>query len=180
MQSRVDVGSGVPQGRRCRLSDMTADKGVSLMKAIVVYESLWGNTASIARAIADGIGPQAEALTTDAASPETVAEAELIVAGAPVLGFSLPSDQIRNSIAQSEADAPAPPDLAHPSMRSWLESMPRGSGRAGRVRDEDLVVPTWSNRRHREALRASRVPSRRQGTEVRGDGQMRTPAGGRD
>jgi flavodoxin len=27
------------------------------MKAIVVYESLWGNTAAIARAIAEGIGP---------------------------------------------------------------------------------------------------------------------------
>jgi len=26
------------------------------MKAIVVYESLWGNTAAIARAIAEGIG----------------------------------------------------------------------------------------------------------------------------
>jgi flavodoxin len=29
------------------------------MKAIVVYESLWGNTAAIARAIAEGIGPEA-------------------------------------------------------------------------------------------------------------------------
>jgi len=100
------------------------------MKAIVVYESLWGNTATIARAIADGIGPHAEALTTDAASPEAIAEVDLVVAGAPVLAFSLPSDQIRDSLAQSEADAPAPPDLAHPSMRSWLESMPRGRGRA--------------------------------------------------
>ena len=31
------------------------------MKAIVVYESLWGNTAAIARAIAEGIGPEARA-----------------------------------------------------------------------------------------------------------------------
>jgi flavodoxin len=29
------------------------------MKAVVVYESLWGNTAAIARAIAEGIGPGA-------------------------------------------------------------------------------------------------------------------------
>ena len=27
------------------------------MKALVVFESLWGNTAAIARAVADGIGP---------------------------------------------------------------------------------------------------------------------------
>lgn len=31
------------------------------MKALVVYESLWGNTATIARAIAEGIGPEARA-----------------------------------------------------------------------------------------------------------------------
>jgi flavorubredoxin len=99
-------------------------------KAVVVYESLWGNTAAIARAIAEGIGPGAQALTTDAASAESVAEADLIVAGAPVLGFSLPSDQMRDSVARTEADAPTPPDLAHPSMRSWLDSLPRGTGRA--------------------------------------------------
>ena len=100
------------------------------MKAVVVYESLWGNTAAIARAIAEGIGPEAQALTTDTASAEAIAEADLIVAGAPVLGFSLASDQMRDSVARSEADAPTPPDLAHPSMRSWLESMPHGRGPA--------------------------------------------------
>ena len=34
------------------------------MKAIVVYESHWGNTAAVARAIAEGIGPEARALST--------------------------------------------------------------------------------------------------------------------
>jgi len=100
------------------------------MKAVVVYESLWGNTAAIAQSIAAGLGPEAVALTTDAASPEIVANAELIVAGAPVLGFSLASDAMRDSVARTEADAPTPPDLAHPSMRTWLESLPRGNGKA--------------------------------------------------
>ena len=52
------------------------------MKAIVVYESLWGNTAAIARAIAEGIGPQAQALPTDQATSAVIADADLIVAGA--------------------------------------------------------------------------------------------------
>ena len=46
------------------------------MKAVVVYESLWGNTAAVARAIAEGIGPQAQALCTDEASADVVAPAE--------------------------------------------------------------------------------------------------------
>jgi hypothetical protein len=100
------------------------------MKALVVYESLWGNTAAIARAIAEGIGPDAQALPTDTVPAERVADADLIVAGAPVLGFSLPTDQMRDSVARSEANAPSPPDLSHPSLRSWLDSLPRGHGRA--------------------------------------------------
>jgi hypothetical protein len=99
------------------------------MKAVVVYESLWGNTAAIARAIAEGIGPETEALTTEAASSETIAGADLVVAGAPVLGFSLASEGMRQSIARSEANAPAPPDLSNPSLRSWLDALPHGHGR---------------------------------------------------
>jgi hypothetical protein len=98
------------------------------MKAFVVYESLWGNTAAIARAIAEGLGPDAVALVTDAAGPEIIAKADLIVAGAPVLGFALPTDQMRDSVARTEVGAPTPPDLSHPSLRSWLESLPPGHG----------------------------------------------------
>ena len=100
------------------------------MKAVVVYESLWGNTAAVAHAIAEGIGSGTTALTTDAASPEAVAEADLIVAGAPVLGFSLPTESMRRSVETSEAGAPTPPDLAHPSMRSWLSALPPGRGQS--------------------------------------------------
>ena len=98
------------------------------MKAVVVYESLWGNTAAIARAIAEGIGPAAHALATDEATADVIADADLIVAGAPVLGFSLPSDTIRNSIATGEKGAPTRPDLSHPSMRTWLATLPPGHG----------------------------------------------------
>ena len=97
------------------------------MKAVVVYESIWGNTAAVARAIADGLGEGAVALTTDAADAAAIADADLIVAGAPVLGFRLGTDSIRSSIARSEAGAPSPPDLAHPSLRSWLVALPRGA-----------------------------------------------------
>lgn len=49
-----------------------------------------------------------------------------MVAGAPVLGFSLPTDRMRDSVATSEAGAPRPPDLGHPSLRSWLERLVPG------------------------------------------------------
>ncbi|RJQ56585.1 MAG: hypothetical protein C4521_00170 [Actinobacteria bacterium] len=99
------------------------------MRSVVVYESLWGNTAAIARAIAEGIGAGAKALPTSEATPAEVAEADLIVAGAPVLGFQLPTDKMRDNIRNSPGKAPAPPDLSSPSMRSWLETVPEGKAR---------------------------------------------------
>ena len=100
------------------------------MKACVVYESLWGNTAAIARAIAEGIGPGALALSTAEATPEVLAGADLVVAGSPLFAFRLPTEYIRQTIGKKAATFPAPPDLSHPALRTWLDSLPPGKGRA--------------------------------------------------
>ncbi len=97
------------------------------MKAVVVYESLWGNTAAVARAVAAGIGGDTRALSTAEATAEAVAGAELIVAGAPVFAFRLSNDRSREDIRRNPPKGPAP-DLSHPSMRSWLDALPGGKG----------------------------------------------------
>jgi flavorubredoxin len=100
------------------------------MNAIVVYESHWGNTAAVARAIAEGIGPGARVLATDEATAAAIGAVELIVAGSPLLGFSLPTESMLKGLATNAAKDPTAPDLSHPSMRAWLESLPRGNSRA--------------------------------------------------
>ena len=99
------------------------------MNALVVYESLWGNTAAIARAIAAGIGPEARALSTAEATREALAGADLIVAGSPLFAFQMPTDAIRETIRKKAATFPQPPDLGHPPLRAWLEKLPPGRGR---------------------------------------------------
>jgi len=100
------------------------------MKTIVVYESFWGNTAAVAKAIAEGIGPDARVMSTSDAKGEALAGVGLIVAGSPIIGFQLPTEKMRNDMAAKPGKAPSPPDLSHPSMRAWLESLPKGSGQA--------------------------------------------------
>jgi flavorubredoxin len=97
--------------------------------ALVVYESLWGNTAAVARAIAEGLGDGARAVTPDQVSQAMLESADLLVAGAPVFAFGLPTEKIRDTIERDEADAPVPPDLSHPSLRTWLDTIPRGTAR---------------------------------------------------
>jgi hypothetical protein len=114
------------------------------MKAVVVYESLWGNTAAIAHAIAEGLGPEANAVSTAEADRLTIADADLIVAGAPVHSMSLPTDQSRK-LARTGNMGPggAPPDLSHPKMRTWLDELPNGRARAAAF---DTRVNAWYGR----------------------------------
>ena len=98
-------------------------------KAVVVYESFWGNTAAVAQAIAAGLGTGTPALRTGEATPEAIAGADLIVAGSPVIGFRMPTEKMRDSI-RVKPGAPHPPDLSQPSLASWLEGLAGGRGAA--------------------------------------------------
>jgi flavorubredoxin len=97
------------------------------MRAIVVYESHWGNTASVARAIAEGLGPEARSMNTDEAVGPALASLDLVVAGAPVIAFGLPREGMRKQIA-GDIKAPAPPDMSHPLLRVWLDALSDGRG----------------------------------------------------
>jgi hypothetical protein len=98
------------------------------MNAVVVYESFWGNTAATAKAIAEGIGPEARVLTTDEAVDTVLATAGLIVVGAPLIAFSLARNEGREQLAH-DAKAPRPADVSHRTMRDWLAALPRGDAR---------------------------------------------------
>jgi len=112
------------------------------MRAIVVFESHWGNTAAIARAVAEGIGPDAQALTTSEATPEIVAAADLVVAGAPVFAFGLPSEKMLAGTAK-DPKAPRPADVSHPTLRTWLEGLPQGDPAAADVQAASFETRLW-------------------------------------
>jgi hypothetical protein len=113
------------------------------MKAVVVYESLWGNTAAVAVAIADGLGEGACAISTGDATAEAIADADLVVAGAPLLGFSLPTDRMIDGIRKSPGVGAPPPDLSHPLMRTWLAGPATELGRARRPLAAAFETAIW-------------------------------------
>lgn len=95
---------------------------------MVLYESLWGNTAAVARAIAAGIGPSTRVAHTGEAFPEEVLGLDLLVVGGPVHGMTLPTEQSLTSAASrlvGPGDVPA--DVTQPLLRDWLDAMPATS-----------------------------------------------------
>jgi len=98
------------------------------MKAVVVYESMWGNTAAIARGIAEGLGGATRVMSTAEATPEALAGVDLIVAGAPTIAFNMTSEKTRPRPETMMPGDPKP-DLSHPMMRTWLAGLPAGAGR---------------------------------------------------
>ena len=92
---------------------------------------MYGNTGVVARAIAEGIGPGAIAMSTAEATPAVVAAADLVVAGAPVHAMTLPSLKSRaKALASPIADGRVQANLDHPMMRDWLARLDHAQGSA--------------------------------------------------
>jgi len=72
------------------------------MKALVVYDSVFGNTEQIAQAIGDALGSQENVATVQVSSvkPEHLAGVELLVVGSPTRGFR-PTEAITSFVKKT-------------------------------------------------------------------------------
>ena len=100
------------------------------MQALVVYESMFGNTRTVAEAIGAGLAPtcQVDVVRVDEVAPGQVETADLLVVGAPthVRGLSRPST--RRGAAQQAADPKRTltlePGATGSGLREWLTRLP--------------------------------------------------------
>ena len=96
------------------------------MRALVVYESLWGNTEKVARAIGTGLGAdyELEILDSDAAPPSADGF-DLLVVGGPTHAFSMTRPNTRADAVKSHG---APHEPAR-GIREWLNQLEKdGTG----------------------------------------------------
>jgi hypothetical protein len=106
------------------------------MRALVVYESMYGSTHVIADNIADGLrgGYEVTVVPVARATPELVASVDLVVAGAPTHLRGLSSAKSRQMAAQAAAKAGSAlrldPDAGGPGMQDWLENLGHRDGLA--------------------------------------------------
>jgi len=93
------------------------------MSALVVYESMYGNTREVAEAIASGIG-DAEVLSVQEAAGH-VGRPELLVVGGPTHVHGLTSRRSRAVAVESARDGLLPASTEEPGLREWLGDLPR-------------------------------------------------------
>jgi len=100
------------------------------MQAVVVYESMYGNTHVVADAIGRGIGAFAEVKVvpiTDATT-HVVASADLLVVGGPTHAHGMSRVSTRKSAVNASrrpaASLALDPESQGPGVRAWLTSLP--------------------------------------------------------
>jgi FAD/FMN-containing dehydrogenase len=94
------------------------------MKALVVYESFFGNTEQVAQAIAKGLSEhgEVEMVEVSKASAELTGPVDLIVIGGPTHAFSMTRESTREDAFRQGATQGS----TTVGVREWLENLHRG------------------------------------------------------
>ncbi|MFJ4108002.1 flavodoxin family protein [Oerskovia enterophila] len=98
------------------------------MEAVVIYESIFGNTGAIAQAIADGLAQNLTVRTVQLPShspADDVGAADLVVLGGPTHAFGMSRRSTREEAAHRQGHG-------HPveasGLREWLEALTDEAG----------------------------------------------------
>jgi hypothetical protein len=102
------------------------------MRALVVYESMYGNTRVVAGNIADGLraGHDVILVPVAEATGELLAWADLVIVGGPTHMHLLSTAASRRMAAQAAANQASglklDPEAGGPGLRDWFDAIPPG------------------------------------------------------
>ena len=89
------------------------------MDALVVVESMWGNTRAVGDAVARGLGPDAVVIDVGEALSTIPDRVDLLVVGGPTHAFSMSRTRTRHDANQRGAHE----GQEETGIREWLESL---------------------------------------------------------
>jgi Flavodoxin domain len=106
------------------------------MRALVIYESMYGNTHQIAEAIAEGLGlpDGVEVLPVAGVTQSMVAQADIVVVGGPTHVHGMSREKTRQAAVEAAAKPGKglhlDPGSAGVGLRDWFETLGMVSGMA--------------------------------------------------
>lgn len=113
------------------------------MKALVVYESMFGNTAAIGEAIAASLrshGMEVEAGPASGIEASEVADVDLLVVGGPTHAHGMSSKGTRKAAVEDKTNRYEAPTVS-PGLREWIPRLPSGAGRLAAAFDTRFDKP---------------------------------------
>jgi hypothetical protein len=117
------------------------------MRALVVFESMYGNTHLVAERIALGLGAAGEVRVASVAdaTDEALADADLVVVGGPThvhgMATARTRDAAREQAAKAEGELAMDPDAEGPMLRDWFDELTLPDGCRGAAFDTRLHGP---------------------------------------
>jgi len=128
--------------------------GDNVMRALVVYESVFGNTHHVAEAVGAGLaespGAEVDVVAVDDASTELLSAADLVVVGGPTHGHGMARSSTKEQGAEKERAKAVGGEPAHElddqacgdTLRHWFDEL--GSHQSGPAAafDTRLSAPT--------------------------------------
>jgi hypothetical protein len=120
------------------------------MRAVVIYESMYGNTHAIADAIGRGLAPENQftVVPVAEATPELLGEADLVVAGGPTHVHGMSGARSRQAAVEAAhkdgSVLTLEPHAQEPGLREWLGTVGHvhGGGAAFDTRMDGPVMLT--------------------------------------
>ena len=112
------------------------------MRALVVYESMYGNTAAVGEAIAASLRAQgfdAEGRLVSEIDPAETAEVDLLLVGGPTHVHGMSRASTRKAAASDEKNTFAA--TLEPGLREWLKRLPPGESRLAGAFDTRIDKP---------------------------------------
>jgi hypothetical protein len=100
------------------------------MRAVVVYESMYGNTHLVADAIGNGLRTayQVDVVPVDRADQRLLERADLVVVGGPTHAHGMSHASTREAAVadahQPDSDLILDPDAEGPGLREWFSALP--------------------------------------------------------
>jgi flavodoxin len=108
------------------------------MKALVMYESMFGNTETVARAVAEGMAGQFEVTVADVRTMPRAFGMDVIVLGGPTHAFGMSRPSSRQDAVRQGAERAGAVDVG---LREWLDLSPQLTGLAAAVFDTKVDRP---------------------------------------